>query len=56
MFSRLGNKVAHCFMAPISEETFIMFSITRNFLGLYEEIEKGQLHQITGGDNKKSTL
>ena len=41
-------------MAPISEETvFIIFSITRNSLGLYEEIEKGQLHQITGGDNKK---
>ena len=41
------------FMAPMSEETFfIMFSITRNSLGLYEEIEKRQLHQITGGDNK----
>jgi len=41
------------FMAPMSEETFfIMFSITRNSLGLYEEIEKRQLYQITGGDNK----
>ena len=44
-------------MAPMSEETFvIMFSITRNSLGLYEEIEKRQLHQITEGDNKKKVL
>ena len=33
-----------------------MFSITSNSLGLYEEIEKRQLHQITGGDNKKKYL
>ena len=45
------------FMAPMSEETFfITFSITRNSLGLYEEIEKRQLHQITGGDNKIKVL
>lgn len=46
-------------MAPMSEETFSimhMFSITRNSLGLYEEIEKRQLHQITGGDNKIKVL